>query len=94
MKAAVVIVLAALSLGACGKIAEREARWKQLPGYQEASALCSQCHAMPSPDQFLPAAWPSVIARMDQHMRMTNRPLPDQKTHDLIVSYFQVAAQQ
>lgn len=94
MKIHAALMMAVLVLGGCGKFAEREAKWKQLPGYQEATALCSQCHAAPSPDQFVAAAWPSVIARMMQHIRVSNRPMPDQQTYDLIMSYFQAAAQQ
>lgn len=94
MKAHAAMIGMVLLLGGCGKFAEREAKWKQLPGYQEANALCSQCHAMPIPDQYVAAAWPSVIARMAQHIRISNRPMPDQQTYDLVISYFQAAAQQ
>ena len=94
MKRNIAIIIVVLSLSACGEsVVEREARLKQLPGYQEANAICGQCHAVPSPDQHHPAAWPSVIARMEQLIRTDNRTMPDQKTHDLIVSFFQTAGQ-
>lgn len=37
---------------------------------------CSQCHALPDPRQHTAAQWPSVVARMELHMKQSNMPLP------------------
>lgn len=37
---------------------------------------CSQCHALPDPQQHSAGQWPSVVARMEQHMRERNLPFP------------------
>ena len=37
---------------------------------------CSQCHGLPDPRQHTARQWPSVVARMEQHMRERNLPLP------------------
>jgi hypothetical protein len=37
---------------------------------------CSQCHALPDPRQHTAGQWPSVVARMELHMRQSNMPLP------------------
>jgi hypothetical protein len=37
---------------------------------------CSQCHALPDPRQHTATQWPSVVARMELHMRQSNMPLP------------------
>lgn len=65
---------------------------QQSPGYQAAQVICSQCHALPSPDQFHPAAWPSVIARMEGHMRANNKMLPSDQQRLDILDYFQNSA--
>jgi len=40
---------------------------------------CSQCHALPDPRQHSAGQWPSVVARMEVHMRQTNMPLPGER---------------
>jgi len=36
---------------------------------------CSQCHALPDPRQHTAAQWPSVVARMELHMKQSDMPL-------------------
>ena len=59
------------------------------PGYLETKAICTQCHAMPVADQFHPAAWPSVVARMEAHMRSNNKILPSDQERTAILAYLQ-----
>ncbi|MDO8414129.1 MAG: hypothetical protein Q7S51_10110 [Gallionellaceae bacterium] len=62
---------------------------QQSPGYQAAQLICTQCHALPNPDQFHPAAWPSVIERMEGHIRANNKILPSEQQRVAILEYFQ-----
>ena len=62
---------------------------KPLPGYEETKLICTQCHALPIPDQFHPAAWPSVVARMEGHMRANHKTLPDEQQRVAILGYLQ-----
>ena len=80
-------------LSACNKGANthdgKMADGKPLPGYEETKLICTQCHALPAPDQFHPAAWPSVVARMEGHMRANHKTLPDEKQRAAILGYLQ-----
>jgi cytochrome c553 len=92
MKLAMTSLLLVLTLSACGQAA-RDAKLKQLPGYQAATAACSPCHAMPFPPDRPAIAWPAIVARMENYMRSSGRPVPDQATHDTIVQYFETGSQ-
>ena len=56
----------------------------QRPGYsdlnsragREFAQTCSQCHPLPDARQHTAQQWPGVIARMEQHMRERNLPVP------------------
>jgi len=61
-----------------------ENRQQPSPGLESKSGrlfaqTCSQCHALPDPQQHTAAQWPSVVARMEQHMRQSNIPLPGER---------------
>lgn len=58
-------------------------------GYEEAKLICTQCHAMPIPDQYHPAAWPSIVKRMEGYMQANNKMLPDDKQRAAILAYLQ-----
>ena len=60
-----------------------------LPGYDEAKLICTQCHALPSPDQFHPAVWPSIVTRMEGHIRANNKILSSDKERVAILAYLQ-----
>ncbi len=60
-----------------------------LPGYHEAQLICTQCHALPSLDQFHPAVWPSIVARMEGHIRVNNKILPSDQERVAILGYLQ-----
>ncbi len=72
-----------------GKMGGVETNANLLPGYHEAKLICTQCHVLPSPDQFHPAAWPSIVARMEGHIRANNKILPSDKEHVAILGYLQ-----
>jgi len=91
MKLIFISVFPILALSACGQ-ADRDAKLKQLPGYQAASANCVQCHALPYPPDHPAVAWASIVTRMESMIRNTGRPLPDQASHDAIVQYFEAGA--
>ena len=55
---------------------------------------CSQCHALPDPKQHTSQEWPDVVARMNQNMRLMNKPLIQPKEEALIVQFLQHAASQ
>jgi hypothetical protein len=80
-----------LTLPGCGQ-ADREAKIKQLPGYQVASETCGKCHPMPYPPDRPAAAWSSIVNRMEGLMRNKGYPAQDQATHDSIVRYFEAGA--
>lgn len=44
---------------------------------QRFAQTCSQCHPLPDPRQHTAQQWPGVVARMEQHMRERNLPIPD-----------------
>lgn len=50
---------------------------------------CTQCHALPDPRQHTAGQWPSVIARMKQHMRERNIPLPGEYAIKDIVAFLE-----
>jgi cytochrome c553 len=91
MKLILITLLPVLALAACGQ-ADRDAKLKQLPGYQAASATCVQCHKMPYPPDHPAVAWASIVTRMEAMIQNTGRPAPDQATHDAIVQYFEAGA--
>ena len=59
------------------------------PGYEEAKLICTQCHNLPSPDQYHPAAWPSIVKRMEGYIQAGNKMMPDEKQRAAILSYLQ-----
>lgn len=59
------------------------------PGLQETQKLCRQCHALPNPSQHHPAAWPSIIARMENYMVASKRPTPTPQERQAILTYLQ-----
>ena len=75
-----------------GKMGGVETNANPLPGYHEAKLICTQCHALPSPDQFHPAAWPSIVARMEGHIRANNKILSSYKEREAILGYLQSSA--
>ncbi len=102
MKKSIMAILLATLVAGCDKGADSrgamlEADGKMgvktdagpLPGYHEAKLICTQCHALPSPDQFHPAAWPSIVARMEGHIRANNKILSSDKERVAILGYLQ-----
>ena len=59
------------------------------PGLIETQKMCSQCHALPSPTQHHPAAWPGIVARMENHMVASKRPTPSPQEREAILGYLQ-----
>jgi len=92
MKAIIVAMFLAMFVSGCGKSAdpleELEKRQK-IPGYREVRIFCTQCHKAPDAVQHEPAAWPSVVARMEGHMRKNNRKIPNEQEREAIIGYFQ-----
>jgi Dihaem cytochrome c len=50
---------------------------------------CSQCHALPDPRQHPAEQWPSVVARMQQHMEERNIALPGRQALDEIDTFLE-----
>ena len=59
------------------------------PGLAETKKICLQCHAMPNPSQHHPAAWPSILARMEGHMRANGKMMPNLAEREAILTYLQ-----
>ena len=98
MKRLVAAIFIVMLIGGCNKGANShngktaEADEKTLPGYQETKLICTQCHALPNPDQFHPAAWPSIVARMEGHIKANNKTMPSGKELEAILGYLQSSA--
>ena len=92
MKNFIALGLLVVLLTGCNKNASnaaKEANDLAQPGYAETKLICTQCHKMPNPDQFHPAAWPTVVARMEGQIRAKNLILPDEKQREAILAYLQ-----
>ena len=62
------------------------------PGQELFSRTCSRCHALPDPAKYPAAQWPTVVARMRQHMsQMHVSGITDQQAEE-IVSYLDKAS--
>lgn len=57
------------------------------PAGQAFHATCSQCHAPPDPAQHTAREWASVVVRMKYNMESAGKPVPDDKTTELIVAF-------
>lgn len=57
-------------------------------GYQQAKITCSQCHALPNPNQHSKSEWPNVIARMEGHINTFHKTLPGVNALNSIVDYY------
>ena len=104
MNKPIVAVLLAIFIGGCGKGGDSDevvvipkganasvaqGSTSFIPGLQETQKICSQCHALPSPTQHHPAAWPGIVARMENHMVANRRPMPSPQEREAILSYLQ-----
>ena len=102
-KSVAAVVVIALFMGGCGKGGDSdvvvipkgssptqgELSSAAIPGLQETQRMCSQCHALPSPTQHHPAAWPGIVARMENHMVASKRPTPTAQEREAIIGYLQ-----
>jgi len=64
----------------------------QTPGYTEAKRFCSKCHELPSGEQHHPAAWASVIHRMEGYLTKVKRKLPTDQERKEILGFFQATS--
>jgi len=53
------------------------------------SVTCSQCHALPDPQQHTADEWPGVVERMTQNMEIMGKTVPSRKILETIVAYLQ-----
>jgi cytochrome c5 len=53
------------------------------------SNVCSQCHALPSPQSHTKREWPRVVLRMESNMLSANRRVPNTETRLLIIDFLQ-----
>ena len=65
---------------------ETNAKYQQ--GYQQAKITCSQCHALPNPNQHSKSEWPNVIARMEDHINTFHKIMPSVNSLNSIVDYY------
>lgn len=92
MKAAIVAMFLIMFINGCGKDKDPREELDKLQnktGYREARIFCAQCHKLPASDQHVSAAWPSVITRMEGHMRANNRKIPNQQEREAVIGFFQ-----
>lgn len=92
MKKMTVMFGMAMFLVGCGEQVDPRVVQEKLrhsPGFNEARRVCAQCHAMPNPDQHPPAAWPSVVARMESYIRGSNKRMPTPAEEEALLGYFQ-----
>jgi len=95
MKVTVIFLCISMLVSSCGdSLTPREERQRlmQIPGYREAKIICSQCHKLPIADLHVSAAWPSVVSRMENYIRVNKRRLPTEQEREAIIGYFQTAA--
>ena len=88
-----IIVLLGLTLWltGCGEKVDpriEQEKLRKSPGFSEARRVCSQCHALPKPDQHPAIAWPSVIARMENYIRGSNKRPPTDAEREALIQYF------
>lgn len=97
-KSIIAILTAAILIAGCGKggsgtevaVNETAASMQTpVPGLQETQKYCAQCHALPSPSQHHPAAWPGIVARMEGHMIENKKFMPNQTEREVIIGYLQ-----
>jgi len=92
MKSVVIVLCVSMLISGCGEsLSPREEQQKlvQIPGYQEAKIICTQCHKLPITDLHVSAGWPSVITRMDKYIKANNRRAPTEQERAAIIEYFQ-----
>lgn len=90
MKLFITTITLVMVISACNKGANsNDAKMASSPGYEEAQLICTQCHALPSSDQYHPAAWPSIVKRMEGYMQANNKMLPNEKQRTAILTYLQ-----
>lgn len=58
-------------------------------GLKETRKICGQCHGLPNPTQYHPAAWPSVVARMEALIVKNGRIMPTAAEKEAILTYLQ-----
>jgi len=71
-----------------GEQPPQETDTRYIKGYQQAKTICSQCHAMPHPNQHSSAEWPEVISRMENHIRTFHKTMPSEAELKSIVDYY------
>ena len=71
-----------------GKQPPPETSADYVPGYQQAKITCTQCHAMPHPEQHSSEEWPSVITRMEDHIKIYHKQMPSKEGLKSIVEYY------
>ncbi len=95
-KSTIAILTTIFLIAGCGKggsgteVAVNETSAQMpVPGFQETQKFCTQCHALPSPGQHHPAAWPGIVTRMEGRMIESKRPMPNQTEREAIIGYLQ-----
>jgi len=71
-----------------GQEPPQETNKKYLAGYEQAKITCTQCHALPPPNQHTRAEWPGVIARMKGHIKTYGKVMPTAAQLKSIVGYY------
>ncbi len=56
-------------------------------GEQLTQQYCTQCHALPSPEQHSAQQWPYVVNRMERYMRNRGVAMPDDNDTSAILDY-------
>ena len=91
MRMSILLLFLVFFFAGCDKqsAAARDARVQAKPGYQTAKTYCSQCHDLPSGEQYPPAAWPYVVSRMEGYMETARKRIPNAAERDVIVGFLQ-----
>jgi len=94
MKLTTAVLCITILVSGCGEnlsSREEQQRLMQIPGYRETKIICTQCHKLPMTDLHVSAAWPSVIARMENYIRVNKRRAPTEQEREAIIGFFQSA---
>lgn len=65
---------------------------QQSASFQQFSRQCSSCHGLPMPDVHIATAWPTVVARMQQHKEQRGLLVMSDVEQQQVLGYLQTHA--
>ncbi len=64
----------------------------EMAGEKSFDRVCSQCHALPSPELHAASDWPLIVNRMRENMFRMRKPVPDEATTEEIAAFLSANA--